>query len=137
MPKVFAIRVHPSKIPGIIEILKRKGIDFSKTAFSDYLIVYHKDPTEDVKGIQGVKVIEITGQHYLGMLEDKVFFDRIFSEIRTGDLVQVTDGEYKGATGVVEKIKKPTATVLLTVWGLPHRVELPLKDLRKIVDKLE
>lgn len=132
MLRVFMVYAPANRHNLVIKALQKGKLDYAKTALSEYIVVY-EDPTECLKDISGIKITEITGERYLDMLEDRVFFEKILSPIKPGDTVEIIEGQFAGATGVVERVTKKQATVLLTVWGIPYRADLPLESLQKVV----
>lgn len=136
MGRVFVVSAPAWKIDKITKVLDKNQIFYSKAAVKEYLIVFNTDPSSLLKDISGVSVKEITGESYIDMLEDKVYYENIFSSIKEGDTVKITDGEYSNLSGIVEKKTGKTAIVLTTVWGIPYRVEVPLMCLKKISSPL-
>lgn len=128
--KVYLVRGTPRKIKTAESLLKANGFEVSRTRLSDYLIVYERDPSAVAKKL-GLGVFDITGQDYIDIMEETACLNSILSPAKEGDLVEITEGEFKGTCGIVEKMSPPTALVILTLWGSPLKVELPVKFLRK------
>lgn len=131
MPYLF--RVLFGKEKKVIGLFAHEGIELVRIPVSEYLIGY--DPRcaivryrETVEGYI-VNMSEISEQEAYSLKTQATSTVNAETRISIGQMVTVTEGEYKGLNGFVRNIIDDTVTVDISLFGRMHPVRLAFDHL--------